>query len=185
MKELGVLRKMSRGDLEQILEWRNAPSVAEKMYTRHKISLEEHREWWEKTRGDKRCQYFIYESYGFAKGVVSFTDINISNRNCFWAFYADPDAAKGTGSCMEFLALDHAFRELCLEKISCEVLAFNKPVIGLHQKFGFVVEGVFRGHHFWDGEFVDIWRLGLMRSEWDCSRENILNDLLEKRVKSK
>lgn len=41
---------------------------------------------------------------------------------------------------MEYLALEYAFKDMGLHKLFCEVLAFNAPVIKLHQKFGFKIE---------------------------------------------
>ena len=67
---------------------------------------------------------------------------------------------------MEFLALEHAFRELKLHKLYCEVLAFNTPVIKLHQKFGFNIEGIFKQQQKVDEDFVDIYRLGIFASDW-------------------
>ena len=76
MQIFGLLRKVDTNELEMMLAWRNAPNVRENMYTRHKISLEEHLEWWgrAKFRGDQ--QYFMYEYNGRPAGVVGFTDID-------------------------------------------------------------------------------------------------------------
>lgn len=74
---------------------------------------------------------------------------------------------------MEFLALEYAFTQLALHKLHCEVLAFNAPVIRLHQKFGFQVEGVFREHHRIENDFVDVYRLGLLVHEWETKRSDM------------
>ena len=104
-------------------------------------------------------------------GVVGFTQIDMSNSNCFWAFYASPSAPKGTGKQMEFAALEYVFGSLKIHKLCCEVLAFNEAVVNLHKKFGFKVEGVFRDQHKMDNNYVDIIRLGLLKHEWDATRE--------------
>jgi RimJ/RimL family protein N-acetyltransferase len=51
------------------------------------------------------------------------------------------------------------------------VLAFNTPVIKLHQKFGFKVEGVFREQHKVNVDFVDTYRLGILAAEWQEQRQ--------------
>ena len=79
---------------------------------------------------------------------------------------------------MEILAIEHAFATLGLHKLYCEVLAFNEPVIALHRKFGFQVEGIFREQHRKDGEYVDIFRLGLLRDEWLLQREGTMETLV-------
>jgi len=151
--------------------WRNAPAVRANMYTRHEITLEEHRSWWDRTSTRADQKYLMHERGARPAGIVAFTAINPADRNACWAFYAAPDAAPGTGSRMEVLALEHAFGDLGLHKLYCEVLAFNEPVIRLHRKFGFSVEGVFRQQHSTDSGFVDVHRLGLLAHEWAAGRE--------------
>lgn len=169
----GLLRPIADSELELMLSWRNAPAVRANMYTRHEISAAEHLEWWRCTSQREDQQYCMYESAGEPLGIVGFTLIDRINSNCSWAFYAAPSAPRGTGSRMEFLALDHAFGTIGLHKLYCEVLAFNAPVIGLHRKFGFRIEGTFRDQHRKDGEYIDIVRLGMLSSEWADRRDEM------------
>lgn len=166
MTNIGVLRNIDDAELELVLSWRNAPSVRANMYTRHEISLEEHKQWWQRVRKKEDQKYFMYEKSLKPLGVVSFSMIDHVNGNCAWAFYASPDALRGTGSKMEFLALEYAFNDLGLHKIYCEVLDFNTPVINLHKKFGFQIEGIFRSHHKTDAGYADVYRMGLLNSDW-------------------
>lgn len=175
--QLGVLRNIKIEELEMMLSWRNAPSVRANMYTQHEISLTEHLAWWDRTQKRNDQQYFMYECQNAPLGIVAFNSIDCENMNSSWAFYASPDAPKGTGSKMEFLALEHAFNSIRLHKLCCEVLAFNTPVIKLHQKFGFKVEGVLREQHRSEGSFIAIYRLGMLASEWDEKREEMLAKL--------
>lgn len=176
---LGYLRPMNDDDLEQVLFWRNAPSVRKYMYTRHEISWQEHKQWWDRVKASRDLAYLIYcDKSGAPMGVVAFTSIDRRNLHSSWAFYASPNAPKGVGSKMEFLALNYAFEELGLLKLWCEVLATNAPVIKLHQKFGFVTEGIFRKHHLYEGEWIDVYRLGIFRSEWQEKRQEMLSKLL-------
>lgn len=170
MTPIGTLRAVTGHDLELMRSWRNHPKIASKMYTRHEISAEEHQAWWARTSERDDQAYFMYERAEGPLGIVGFTQIDASNGNCFWAFYASPTAPKGTGARMEFLALEHVFSTLKLHKLSCEVLAFNEPVIGLHKKFGFQVEGVFRNQLKISDGHVDIIRLGLLEQEWSAMR---------------
>jgi UDP-4-amino-4,6-dideoxy-N-acetyl-beta-L-altrosamine N-acetyltransferase len=162
----GCLRKIKDDELQLILSWRNSPSVRSKMYSRHIISTEEHLEWWKKIYDSNTHLYFMYELEEKPLGVVAFTGIDEVSNNSFWAFYAAPEAPKGTGSRMEFLALEYAFNELNLHKIQCEVLDFNTPVIKLHEKFGFKIEGILRAQHKTEESFANIYRLGMLSTEW-------------------
>lgn len=171
MSVLGHLRTIQDCELELMRSWRNAPTVRANMYTRHEISATEHLAWWERTSKRQDQQYFMYENGNTPLGIVAFTSIDLTNSNSSWAFYAAPDAARGTGARMEFLALDYAFNTLSLHKLHCEVLAFNTAVVRLHQKFGFLIEGTLRQHHKMDNGYVDIIQMGLLAEEWASKRE--------------
>lgn len=171
MSQLGILRSIADVELELMRVWRNAPGVRTNMYTQHEISHEEHLAWWAKTKNRADQKYFMYEMDGAPTGIAAFTRIEIQSQNSAWAFYASPTAPRGTGSKMEFLMLEHAFGTLQLHKLYCEVLAFNTPVIKLHQKYGFKVEGVFRDQYKVGGNFVDTYRLGILAAEWQEQRQ--------------
>ncbi|SFM81877.1 UDP-4-amino-4,6-dideoxy-N-acetyl-beta-L-altrosamine N-acetyltransferase [Marinobacter pelagius] len=175
--QFGSLRPIRDSELELMLSWRNEPSVRQNMYTTHEIGLEEHLAWWATTKDSPRHRYFMYEYEGRPAGIVGFTGIDRGNQNASWAFYASPEAPKGSGSRMEVLALDYAFGELGLHKLSCEVLAFNTSVIRLHEKFGFQVEGVLRDQHKRGDEFIDVYRLGLLCREWADARDEMIAKL--------
>ena len=170
LKDFGTLRAIREDEVELMRSWRNAPSVRANMYSRHEISEQEHRIWWERTKNDKSKKYFIYEMNNTPSGVVSFTYIDKVNKNSSWAFYAAPDSPRGTGTKMEFQALEYVFSQMNFYKLYCEVLSSNMPVIRLHKKFGFQIEGVFRGHHMLSGNFIDIYRLGILANEWGAKR---------------
>lgn len=173
----GELRAIEDDELELMLSWRNRPSVRMNMYTTHEIALDDHRQWWKGVQTNPKQQFFMYASDARPLGIVAFTEINTQSHHASWAFYAAPDAPRGTGSKMEFLALDYAFEQLKLHKLHCEVLAFNVPVLKLHQKFGFTVEGIFREQHKTATGFVDIHRLGLLAREWAEHRQQMQTKL--------
>ena len=166
LSDLGGLRGIKEDELELMLSWRNAPKVRENMYTRHEISLSEHLAWWERLSGREDQKYFMFDWLGNPVGVVGFSDVDFVNKDSSWAFYASPSAPRGTGSRMEYFAIEYAFNSLGLNKLYCEVLEFNAAVIRLHQKFGFKVEGVLREQHLYDGSFIDVYRLGLLFDDW-------------------
>jgi UDP-4-amino-4,6-dideoxy-N-acetyl-beta-L-altrosamine N-acetyltransferase len=177
MQDFGLLRPIRDDELGLMLSWRNAPQVRANMYTRHEIGLQEHLAWWARMRERDDAHYLMFVSGQQSLGVVGFTGIDRTNRQAMWAFYAAPGAPPGTGSRMEFLALEYSFNVLNLHKLSCEVLSFNAPVIGLHRKFGFMIEGTFREHHVVDGRFVDVVRLAILAPEWSDKREAMLQRL--------
>lgn len=179
LSSFGKLRDIAQNELEMMLSWRNSPGVRANMYTRHEITFSEHVAWWERTqiRADQR--YFMYQYQEKPLGIVYLNNIDTLNKNTAWGFYASPDAPKGTGSRMEYLALEYIFNEMKLHRLHCEVLAFNVPVIKLHKKFGFQVEGVQREQKLLDGAYVDVYCLGILASEWKSIRQEVFDRLIK------
>ncbi len=180
MSLLGEIRPAKEQDLAAMRAWRNAPAVRANMYTQHEITCAEHQAWWKRVHSSADQQHFIYEKSDEAVGVISFSLIDHLHKSCSWAYYAAPDAPIGTGALMEFLALEYVFNTLKLNKIYCEVLAYNAPTIRLHQRFGFQVEGIFRDQYLLDDAFVDIYRLGLLQDEWAEKRDEMHHKLTVK-----
>ncbi|MGB7399890.1 UDP-4-amino-4,6-dideoxy-N-acetyl-beta-L-altrosamine N-acetyltransferase [Castellaniella sp.] len=165
-------------DLDMVLLWRNQASVRKNMYTAHSISIEEHREWFEKIKDRQDSKWLIYkEKNGIAAGVVYFTNISAITKNAFWGFYAGADAMRGVGSRMELEALDYAFQVLGLHKLNCEIFSSNSNVIRLHEKFGFSIEGRFRDFHFDGMDYIDIVRMGILEHEWNGKRSEMISRL--------
>lgn len=171
------IRPLKTDDLETILEWRNAKNVRKNMYSQNIITIEEHRLWWARTKNREDARYFVYQLNEVSFGVISFTAIDKYQGHASWAFYAAPDAPKGTGSWMEVLALDYALIELGLNKLTCEVLSYNVRVIDKHKNFGFKVEGVFVEQFRNEFGYSDIIRLALFANDWRSQRSQIVEKL--------
>ena len=169
---LGGLRPASRDDMETVLSWRNAPSVRMASYNQEEIDLETHRAWWAQMAKDSAFEMHIFNLAGKDLGVVQFSDIHEGDRRASWAFYASPDAPRGTGKLMEFAAIEYAFYNLKISKLHCEVLSTNTPVIGLHESFGFLREGHLLAHRRIGKEMVSVVLMALFRDTWEKLRKN-------------
>ncbi len=172
------LRPLTESDLLTMLEWRNAPAVRENMYTKHEISEAEHRNWFARQQDDEHSRWYIYEDkWNKPEGVVYFTQYEPERQNSFWGFYASPNAKAGTGSCILLEALDHAFFKLGLHKLNSEALVKNAKSIGIHKKMGFQEEGVFRDFYFDGKNFLNVIRLGILKSEWINKRSDVIDQI--------
>jgi len=179
-----LLRPLLTDDCDRLFLWRNNPDVARYMYTSHKIGLDEHRQWFARVEGDRSRRYWICEVNGEPAGLVNLADIDLGNHRCSWAYYiAEPGArGKGVGSAIEFAMLDYVFSSLGLNKLWCEVLVGNEPVIALHQQFGFSREAVFRDHIRKDGRFIDVVGLGMTAADWRVMRATAAERLQKKSI---
>lgn len=169
------LRDVQPEDKDLLRGWRNLPEVARYMYTDHFITPEEHEQWFVRAMQDPARRYWIIQCDGEDVGLVNLYDIDFKNRRCSWAFYvASPNVrGKGVGSFVEYTVLEYVFETLKLNKLCCEVLAFNDAVVKMHKRFGFEQEGYFRQHVFKKDGPHDVVCLGMLRSEWEARKEEI------------
>lgn len=166
------LRETQPADKEMIRHWRNSPDVSRLMYNDHTITSEEHDHWFRSITQDATKRYWIIRCRGGDVGLACLYGLDEKNRRCYWAFYlADPNMrGKAIGAFVEHAVLQYVFDRLGLNKLCCEVLATNRAVLALHEKFGFTREGYLREHVFKGGQFVDVVSLAITRSEWDLKR---------------
>ncbi|MFZ0686500.1 MAG: UDP-4-amino-4,6-dideoxy-N-acetyl-beta-L-altrosamine N-acetyltransferase [Terriglobales bacterium] len=162
------LRDVRPDDRDMIREWRNLPQVADYMYTDHAITPEEHAAWFSHMLQDPSCKYWIIVCDGEDAGLANLYAIDRLHQRCHWAFYIVSSVARNKGAALsvECAVLNYVFDELKLEKLCCEVLAFNHGVIEIHRRFGFTQEGQFRKHIFKRGEFHDVICLAILKEEW-------------------
>jgi UDP-4-amino-4,6-dideoxy-N-acetyl-beta-L-altrosamine N-acetyltransferase len=175
-------RDLRPDDKEMIRAWRNMPEVGKYMYSDHVITPEEHDRWFQRIESDPSCRYWIIVCDSEDVGLVNLYAIDQRNRRCYWAFYIiSPNVrGKGVGSLAEYFIFNYVFEELKLNKLCCEVLAFNQPVVDMHKSFGFVQEGLFRKHVFKQEQPHDVVCLGLLREEWDASKARLEEKLRAK-----
>ena len=145
-----MLREIDQQDLKQILGWRNMPDVRQNMFTDHEISWDEHWQWWQRYQKDKTKLSLIYIEKNVPKGVVNFFDINEKESSCHWGFYLasefnDLSEKIRTWETLEQEAIDYAFSILNCHHLLCETFRFNKPVLEMHKRLGFIeTETMFR-----------------------------------------
>lgn len=178
------LRSVQPDDKEKIFYWRNLPEVAEYMYTDHAITLEEHERWFSGVFDDPSREYWIITLDREDVGLVNIYSLDLYNKRCYWAFYlASPKVrGRGVGSFVEYSILQYVFNNLGLNKLCCEVLGFNEPVVNMHKSFGFVQEGMYRQHILKSGEFMDVVALAILKTEWEANRAEVENKLKAKGI---
>ncbi|HEY3887762.1 MAG TPA: UDP-4-amino-4,6-dideoxy-N-acetyl-beta-L-altrosamine N-acetyltransferase [Caulobacteraceae bacterium] len=177
-----ALRAVGPEDSQRLLDWRNRPEVSAYMYTDHIISADEHARWFKGAlaAGDRR--YWIIELDGAPVGMANLAGIDAARSRCEWAYYlAEPSTrGRGVGAVVEFMVIDHVFKDLGLNKLWCEVLIDNEAVWKLHESFGFEREALYRDHVWKAGRFQDVVGLGLLARDWAEVRASCAARLADK-----
>jgi UDP-4-amino-4,6-dideoxy-N-acetyl-beta-L-altrosamine N-acetyltransferase len=164
------LRLLRASDLETVMHWRMRPEVTRYMYSDPQLTLQGQQAWFDKISVSPRDRVWIIELLDGARavGLLSLSDIDPVHRRCAWAYYLGDTEVRGAGlaKSLELNVYAHVFDTLGLNKLWCEVLAFNDRVVSLHEKFGSQVEGRMRQHICKDGQFHDVVRMGIVRADW-------------------
>lgn len=175
------LKKIQEEHLEMVRNWRNSPDVSMFMYTNDYITEEDQKKWYGKIKNDPSKKYWVVDLENSYVGVVNIVDIDLRNRRCFWAYYlADSSVrGKGLGKIIELNIIKYVFEVLNLNKLCCEVFAFNEKVVKIHEKFGSKIEGTFRQHIYKDNQFHDIICMAILRDDWNQIKETFEFEKIE------
>lgn len=143
MTERLLLRPMVRSDELDVVAWRNSPHIASmSIETNHSLlTLEQHREWFSKSRSS-RIDYIIeIREEKRAIGSVSFTWRNLSDcRRCgeLGKYIGDLEQiGKGYASEATDRWLRYAFEDVGLSCVVSRTRATNLANIKINERFGF------------------------------------------------
>jgi RimJ/RimL family protein N-acetyltransferase len=92
--------------------------------------------------------------------------IGIGERECW---------GKGYGTDAMRLIMRFAFEQLNLRRISLTVFEYNQRGYHVYQKLGFREEGRMRQWMQRGGERYDMIYMGILREEWECSKQQELD----------
>lgn len=151
---------VTRADTENIVRWRNQPSVRQYFICQDLFTPESHEHWLE-TMVDtgKVVQFIIYvKAENRPIGAVYLRDIDRVNQKAEYGIFIGEEQylGKGIGSAAAKLVLAYAFDELKLHKIMLRVFASNERAIASYEKVGFVQEGYFKDEVLIDGKYRDL-----------------------------
>ncbi len=79
----------------------------------------------------------------------------------------DDYLSRGYGSEALKLWVDYLFSNSNIHKIALATYSFNRRMIRVAEKLGFKLEGIEHEVIYWNGEWVDKVRFGMLRREWE------------------
>lgn len=124
------------------------------------VSCSSHEAWFEGIGKDPSRVIFGIRSLddGRLVGTVQLSCIHPVYRSAEFSIrIGEPgDRNRGFGSMATRLAIDFAFKDLNLSRISLHVFADNDRAINLYKKMGFIEEGRLRRAAYIHGKWVDI-----------------------------
>jgi len=166
------LRKFRPEDAEQVYGNVCEPSDRPWAYTiKDPYSLSDAVAWIEKTHKDwnaREAMQFaiVLKETGEVIGGAGLHTIDWDNRNAEVG-YLIRKASRGNGYATEAvrILLNHAFKDLQLNKVCARIFAANEPSKKVLENCGLAVEGTLRKERFRDGIYYDELRYGILYSE--------------------
>lgn len=167
------LRKMAEEDIELYHAWRNDMDVMNSTNPSLDVySLQETKAFVEDvilTSNSSKSYMIDEKNREKSIGITSLINIDYKNRHaeCIIDIGEKEFWGQGYGKEALKLLLDYAFLEMNLHRVSLRVFSFNEKAIGLYEKLGFKHEGVSRQSIFRNGEWHDIFHMGMLYSEYN------------------
>ncbi|MED0666914.1 GNAT family protein [Bacillus badius] len=143
---------------------------------------------------DFKSYYDNRESILFnsSKMVIEVNDKIIGTVNYYWEHKPSnwlesgivifhPDYwGNGYGTEAFALWIDHLFNSLDLVRVGATTWSGNKRMIKLGRKLGMIIEGRLRKCRYFDGQYYDSIRMGILKEEWEILKQenNYLKDIL-------
>jgi len=169
-----ALREICRADVPTINSWRADEELVSCLGGPFRYVCEEVDNMWFdsylKNRGSNvRCAIVDADAPEKALGVVYLTGIDqLEGSAEFHIMIGDADnRGRGMGSFAIRKMLEHAFMNLNLHRVESYILTDNQASIALHEKNGFVKEGVKREAAYKNGCYKDVVMLSILREEYE------------------
>lgn len=175
------LKIVTVDDIELIRKWRNSDLIRNVSYNRDIISSEMQKKWFDIAKNNKSQIHWLLNINGLDVGYAAVKNIDLINKRCeFASLYIGEEKfhLNGSGALLEYEIIEYIYSNYPeINKIYCEVLGFNKKVIQLHKRFGFVIEGELNQHFYLNDHFESVVLLALFKDKWSINK-HILEKIL-------
>ena len=106
-------------------------------------------------------------------GEIGRIDLKNKNARLCRILIADKDKRnKGFGALIINELLKIGFATLKLHRLDLGVFDFNKSAIRCYEKCGFKIEGLLRESFVIDDEFLSVYNMSILKSEWEKMQNN-------------
>ena len=165
-----VLRAIEEEDLPLLHIWANDPEIWRMLTNWYfPISKKEQKKWFENLSLNSVNQRFGIHVEGEGLiGTANLMDINWKDRNARQGIMIGQKHLRGRGYGEDTIRtiMKYAFEELCLNRLDANIIAYNKPSLGVYEKCGWKREGIRKDWYFRQNRFWDKVLIGITRKEY-------------------
>jgi RimJ/RimL family protein N-acetyltransferase len=160
---------VQKTDMQAMYVWRNSDSYRGYFQARRNLVTQEEFES-EYKRDLERLRHvqFIIWSKRLSRpiGLVYSYSHNQTEGHLFiGTFIEDGVKNKGYGAEASVLFIQYLFNNFLIRKISVDVYGYNQASLSGCENLGFVKEGEFREHRFYNGKYWSVIRMAMLRNE--------------------
>jgi len=120
-----------------------------------------------KYRNCAQCEFYEIINYNLIVGGLILHEYDeYSNRIMFTIAISEEQQNKGIGKMTMKRILDYIFKDRKIRRIYIEVYETNERAIKLYEGFGFIKEGRLRKHTYKNGDYIDLFIMGLLKEEY-------------------
>ena len=133
------IRPIDYNDLETLLTWRNSERVHSMMLTNHKITWDEHCNWYKNIEKFPVKLNFIYEYKSRSIGYIGYTDYDQNKKTCTLGLYLGEitDLPPKAGIMIYYVGIIYAFNQLKIKKLNMLFLENNNVSLEISRFLGF------------------------------------------------
>ena len=170
------LRPFTKGDIPIWVDFFNDSIVTEYMnkgaFPNTYTAQEEHLNRLSQSKNDVQLAIVLKENDTLI-GIVGIHKIDWIHRHGDVSIMIGDQAQWGKGIATEaiLLIVKHGFTKLNLHKLTAGMWASNIDAKRCFEKVGFEEEGVIKEQFFYKNSYVDEYRLGLLRNDWETRSE--------------
>jgi len=170
------LRPFTESDISIWFDWFNDSLITEYMnkgaFPNTKLAQEEYLNFLSKSKNDLQLAVILKENDSLI-GIVGIHKIDWIHRHGDVSILIGDKSQWGKGIATEAVSLiiKHAFEKLNLRKLTAGVWSSNVSSRKCFEKNGFKLEGTLREQFFYKGSYVDEYRMGLLRKEWEQKKD--------------
>lgn len=136
------LQKVTDNDLMWLLELHNDPEVLQNLTDPRPITFEQHLQWWNNTKNNKKEERLIFYVNDDRVGFTKFYGIDKNNFNCCLGADIHKDhRGKGYAKHMWHAMLEHCFYDLTMHRVWLTTADYNEIAQKVYKRVGFLEEG--------------------------------------------
>lgn len=165
-----ILRSIRLEDTDNILKWRNHPSVKKNFCLQEELTKETHLAWFQNKILTKQVVQFIIIEKDSNKPIGStyLRDIDTKNHKAEFGIFIGEEIArgKGIGTSATKLMVEYGLNTLGLHKIFLRVFSNNISAIKAYEKAGFIYEGTAKDDiYLLNGTYQDITFMSMINNK--------------------